>query len=170
MMTKSVTKQQALDKKICSKCRKQKHVNDFYLNEKAKDGLKSACKDCLITDTRRYQSKNSEKIKKYKEEWNNKNSSKIAIQKKEWNRSNKERIYEYTKRRRELSPEKNRANYKIRNEIRAGRMIKGDCDDCGTNMNIHAHHDDYSKPLEARWLCHQCHMKLHTNMRRSANG
>ena len=29
----------------------------------------------------------------------------------------------------------------------------------------HAHHDNYSKPLEIIWLCHEHHMKHHEMMK-----
>ncbi len=48
--------------------------------------------------------------------------------------------------------------------IRAGILVKQPCEVCGTNEMIEAHHDDYSKPLEVRWLCsrhhHDHHMKI----------
>ena len=37
------------------------------------------------------------------------------------------------------------------------------CENCGQERYTHAHHDDYSKPLEVRWFCCSCHRRLHTH-------
>jgi hypothetical protein len=35
------------------------------------------------------------------------------------------------------------------------------CEVCGDVLNVQAHHDDYDKPLEVRWLCRKHHQALH---------
>lgn len=50
-----------------------------------------------------------------------------------------------------------------RNYIKMGILTKGQCEVCGINENIEAHHDDYTKPLEIRWLCRKHHREFHKN-------
>lgn len=40
------------------------------------------------------------------------------------------------------------------------------CVRCGKDCKPDGHHSDYSKPLEVEWLCHQCHMKTHAELKR----
>lgn len=68
-----------------------------------------------------------------------------------------------------------KALYKIRNpEKRYARRVidyhtneKKDmprvnvCSQCASIGKMQAHHDDYSKPLEVRWLCSPCHGAYH---------
>jgi hypothetical protein len=36
------------------------------------------------------------------------------------------------------------------------------CEACAKqNDNLHGHHDDYSQPLNVRWLCSPCHRAWH---------
>ena len=45
--------------------------------------------------------------------------------------------------------------------IRKGTLVRQPCEICDSDVDIAAHHDDYSKPLEVRWLCRKCHHKWH---------
>lgn len=60
--------------------------------------------------------------------------------------------------------EKNAARCKLQYHVRVGNVIKPDV--CSVNDDncdgaIHAHHDDYSKPLDVRWLCKNHHNEVH---------
>lgn len=39
------------------------------------------------------------------------------------------------------------------------------CEVCGRTRNVDAHHDDYAKPLDVRWLCRSHHRKLHYDLK-----
>lgn len=44
--------------------------------------------------------------------------------------------------------------------IRRGTIQKQPCEVCGS-MFVEAHHEDYSKQLQVRWLCRKCHLAEH---------
>lgn len=52
------------------------------------------------------------------------------------------------------------ARNKIKHLCRVGKVTRGPCEVCGGSPT-HAHHDDYTKPLDVRWLCRQCHDAVH---------
>ncbi len=52
----------------------------------------------------------------------------------------------------------------VRREIGAGRMVRGPCEVC-SEFPTDAHHDDYDKPLEVRWLCRTHHNAHHRRQR-----
>ena len=58
--------------------------------------------------------------------------------------------------------ERHAARRKVRTAIESGRMSRQPCEVCQQG-NAHAHHDDYSRPLEVRWLCHSHHIEHHKN-------
>ncbi len=56
------------------------------------------------------------------------------------------------------------AHWTVSNAIRSGRLIPQPCEVCGSTKNIHAHHDDYTKPLIVRWLCLHHHHDEHSDI------
>lgn len=63
-----------------------------------------------------------------------------------------------------VDPLKASARQAVRVEIKAGRMTRLKCEECG-DPKSQAHHEDYSKPLQVRWLCPKCHGKEHRKPR-----
>lgn len=57
---------------------------------------------------------------------------------------------------------KKRAHQMVFREIKKGKLLKEPCEVCKkSNTRIEAHHEDYSKPLDVRWLCTLHHVKIH---------
>jgi hypothetical protein len=67
-----------------------------------------------------------------------------------------------------LWPQQARAKWRVQKAVQEGRMQKPDtCDICRwpfPKNKIHAHHYDYSKPLEVSWLCDSCHKAVHKDL------
>ncbi len=56
------------------------------------------------------------------------------------------------------NPEKVLAHRLIAAAVRTGRIRRpSSCSECHEPCRAQAHHDDYAKPLEVRWLCRACH-------------
>ena len=50
----------------------------------------------------------------------------------------------------------------IEKEDRLGGKIRQlNCSVCNSTNIVEGHHDDYTKPLEVRWLCKACHKEWH---------
>lgn len=55
---------------------------------------------------------------------------------------------------------KQQAWQKVAVSVRAGTLAPQPCEACGA-AKAQAHHDDYQKPLDVRWLCQPCHRAHH---------
>jgi hypothetical protein len=65
-------------------------------------------------------------------------------------------------------PERQRANKAVQYAIKTGKLTREPCSECGVSGKskkgraiVHAHHEDYSKPLDVIWLCLKCHDDHH---------
>ena len=57
-------------------------------------------------------------------------------------------------------PEVKRAHNMVQRALKDGRLTKKPCEECGSTR-VQAHHEDYSKPLQVRWLCPKHHNREH---------
>lgn len=103
------------------------------------------CIACLRAKAADYARRNRDK----KRAWNNAYHSRKSDK-----RAEKTKIY------RARYPEKYAAHQAVQTATRNGTLTASSCVICGSN-NVHGHHDDYSKPLDVVWLCHQHHMERH---------
>jgi hypothetical protein len=61
---------------------------------------------------------------------------------------------------REANPEKYAAQRLLFNALRRGLIVREPCEICGA-LEVEAHHEDYSKPLQVRFLCRRHHREYH---------
>lgn len=75
----------------------------------------------------------------------------------------------YRRRQMEREPVKEAARRATMHAIRSGKLVRQPCEQCGATPG-HAHHDNYSKPLDVRWLCRPCHTEHHNQERAKRAG
>lgn len=129
--------------KQCNKCNEEKSLNDFY---KYGGRISGACKDCTKRGVRKNRVLRFEQYSLYEKSRYDSRKEKLTANAKRW---------------REKNPEAYRAQTAVGNAVRDGRLIKQPCFFCSSDKNIHAHHNDYSKPLDVIWLCAKCHHRAH---------
>jgi len=124
--------------RICTYCRENLPLNkeNFYSvkTEKFK-GFSYTCKKCMCT------------IKNTKERYKQRREYALKYSKK-WQKDN---------------PEKYKASIMVRTAIKKGEMKREPCEVCGEKKS-HGHHDDYTKPLQVRWLCARHHQRHHRSL------
>lgn len=59
------------------------------------------------------------------------------------------------RRHRKKHPDKYKARQAVSYAVRTGKLVKQPCA-CG-ETKVQAHHHDYSKPLDVKWVCFKCH-------------
>lgn len=132
-----------MKKKCCFKCNIKKPLGEFYQHKRMADGYLNKCKDCSKKDVKRNRELNIGYYREYDK-----------------NRGNRQHEL-YSKEYREKYPLKYKAHNLVNNSIRDGKLFREPCENCGISESVHAHHDDYAKPLNVRWLCAGHHKQWH---------
>lgn len=147
-----------MSERRCKACGTIKPLNEFpTYRAKGLHGHRHKCRDCwnaqwtpvVVKHHNRYYHENTNG---YRE----RQKSRTAQQHKEQPAQHRHRNREYAKR----HPEKNAAKVAVMMAVRSGKLLRQPCEVCGAKRS-HAHHNDYSKPLEVIWLCPQHHGERH---------
>lgn len=87
---------------------------------------------------------------------------------KDWNRRNRSRKNATSQAWRERNKHRWAAQQAVRFMVLAGALERGPCEHAGPDCrgDIQAHHEDYSKPLDVRWLCAHHHRAAHGQVTR----
>jgi hypothetical protein len=135
--------------KKCFKCGKVKPIDHFYKHPAMGDGHLGKCKGCTKKDVgERYNDPVArERIREYEHQ-------------RFHDPDRKKKTLEYQRRRRAKNRGKNAARAAISRDIRSGKIVPQPCEKCG-NPKTEAHHVDYRKKKDVRWLCFKHHREEH---------
>jgi len=131
--------------KTCRECGAEKTLDQYYKHSAMGDGHLNKCIECVKSRVKKHRDENIDRIKEYAKTEAGKLAHKKAAQ-------NYHERY----------PLKKAAHYMLGNAVRDGKIKRQEfCSECGSTKKVEAHHDDYSKPFDVRWLCEVCHKEWH---------
>ena len=144
--------------KQCFKCKNIKPLNEFYKHPQMADGHLNKCKVCTRKD-----SQYRVDVKRLDLTWVMQERERCREKSANYRSMGKAQPPSRAVRKKWLcrNPEKRRAHSMAGNAVRNGKITKpGKCDTCNTPAeDLEMHHEDYSKPLDVKWLCFGCHGK-----------
>lgn len=126
--------------KRCFKCHEDKPLTEFYRHPRMASGLLGKCKQCTRRDVQENYAAKREQYQSY-------DRARYA-----------ERYARGDFRPRDS--QKAQARLALQSHVARGLIARGPCAVCG-EPNAHAHHTDYTKPLEVVWLCQPHHAMAH---------
>jgi hypothetical protein len=133
--------------KKCFKCEQELPRTEFYKHPRMGDGLLGKCKECAKSDVRARYALTIEERHAY-EAKRNATPERMARLRSAHLLHNKR------------NPEKARARNAVASALKSRRIARKPCDVCGDTKS-QAHHDDYARPLDVRWLCFVHHRIAH---------
>lgn len=153
--------------KTCFKCERGLPLDAFYRHRMMADGYLGKCKECTKADVRANRLARRPYYIAY--ERARANLPHHVARRQEYGKTTdgREAARKAQHMYLERYPEKRAANVQFGNALRDGKIARQPCESCGEER-AQGHHDDYSKPLEVRWLCVKCHASHHRAERRAA--
>ena len=132
--------------KQCRHCGQEKPLVDFRRDNNLLDGHRGTCKECAAIADRNYRKTiTPERKASWTRAYRTKHADRIREQRRRWRIANREKF---------------RAHNAVKRAIRDGLMLPGSCEVC-EKRPAEAHHDDYAKWLDVRWLCPFHHHQEH---------
>ena len=142
--------------KHCRQCERLLPTSEFYRKSEAADGLQGICMDCHKANMRARRAANRSEAIEY-DRLRNAMPHRVEARK-VYRNTPAGRLSKAGEKLR--SPVKHAARQECRDAVRRGVLTRQPCEVCG-EVKTHAHHDDYGKPLDVRWLCATHHAEWH---------
>lgn len=150
--------------KTCFKCNETQPLDEFYAHPRMADGRLGKCKSCARRDTAEREARLAlDPMWLIGERARHREKSRKARDEGRAKPAPRSRKMESMRAYFERYPDKHKAHGIVRRAIRKGALKPQPCEKCGAKAQ--AHHDDYSKPLDVRWLCVKHHAEHHVRER-----
>lgn len=131
----------------CNACGRALPADAFYKS------CPTRCKECTRAAARAYRVANIERVREYDRKRGLEPDRKAAV---------RARAHLYVgKYEPDVESAARKARIKVGNAIAKGKLKPKPCERCSFPFGVHAHHEDYSKPLDVVWLCVKCHGERH---------
>ena len=167
--------------RVCIKCGETKFLAFFpeYRNRKKEIAYCNVCKVCsrvykikyyqnnrqeCLNRSKAQRERNPEGYKKYLRKYYRKNVEKFSIYAKMRYKEKSDQINACRREWRERTDikMKEKIHKLVRSQIKLGLLKRPEnCECCGRKIFVEGHHEDYSKPLDVKWLCKKCHENIH---------
>jgi hypothetical protein len=162
-----------METRVCRLCGEEKPLaTEFYRDKTNKTGYRNNCRQCQIDKAAEWAKANPEKFKAGQKRHYNKYSERYKAKFRRRSAENPGRNYRlWGKAYNERHSAERLAHVvrwqrdnpdKLKAQIKA-RVLKDKPDRCQgcplETSRLEKHHDDYSRPLDVRWLCKRCHVK-----------
>lgn len=157
-----------ITEKKCTTCGETKPLAGFTTRAASPDGRYNQCLTCRRELTRRWRASNKDRVREYEAAYYAANKDRINAQSRAWMASPLGRASRriFKKRWDAENPKKRRAHALVTSARNKGHLIPQPCERCGATKTV-AHHDDYAKPYDVRWLCQSRHRQLHAEEKRA---
>jgi hypothetical protein len=147
-------------KKVCTVCKKEKDVSEFYIRKKSRLGYYSNCKKCHYILTKSWAIKNNTRRKELNRKCHRSLKGKTTLS--IWRKNNREKMNTYHKKWMNKFPGRTKIYDKVKYAKKTGLITYQPCVVCGATENTVCHHEDYSKPLNVIWFCTLHHSETHS--------
>jgi hypothetical protein len=146
-------------KRTCNDCKVEKPIEGFFRKKSVPSGYASICKECDKARHRAWAKtprgrlkelvREKAKIEKNREHYRAKSRDRFRRRYSQWGHAKPD-------------PLKQAARSAVARAVRTGDLARPkSCVDCKAIVGLHAHHEDYSKPLDVVWVCSVCHGRRH---------
>ena len=148
-----------MERKTCRDCKDAKALSEFHRHKRYKDGHRACCKECSLIRNAKYRTANRAKVRAAKRLYYANHKAEHRVYVSRYCATHRSAVAAYKAADRKTV--KGRARNKLVKAVSRGIIIKPSrCSSCDSKCEkrlLHGHHDDYTKPLDVRWLCPKCH-------------